>query len=98
MLNNFISNIRFRELLTCLILGLFLSVQHASAQTPPDGVLALRSDGYAYADYPGIFSPSDNDGMTIEIWFYITEAFPPEGMERERWILSNPNRNLCISR
>ena len=87
MFNNFISNIRFRELLTCLILGLFLSVQHASAQKPPDGVLALRPEGYAYADYPSIFSPFDDDGMTIEIWFYITEAFPPKGMERERWVL-----------
>ena len=87
MFNNFISNIRFRELLTCIMLGFLLSVQHAYAQKPPDGVLALRPEGYAYADYPGIFSPFDDDGITIEIWFYITEAFPPEGMERERWVL-----------
>ncbi|MFC1717849.1 LamG-like jellyroll fold domain-containing protein [Candidatus Poribacteria bacterium] len=57
---------------------------NASAESPPKGVLALRQGGYAYADYPGVFDDIGVEGITIEVWFYLT-AIPSEW--RELWVL-----------
>ncbi|MDE0043823.1 MAG: hypothetical protein OXT74_17410 [Candidatus Poribacteria bacterium] len=69
-------------------------VQHVIAQRElePSDVLELQPDGYAYADYPGVFDNANRDGITIEAWIYLTDI-PKDGhfttrLAREgRWII-----------
>ena len=57
------------------ILLVFLVTENTFAQPEevPRDVLELRPDGYAYADYPGVFDNANRDGITIEAWIYLTD-------------------------
>ena len=44
----------------------------AQHESVPRDVLELRPDGYAYADYPGVFDNAIRGGITIEAWIYLT--------------------------
>ena len=44
----------------------------APERVPPD-VFKAQEDGYLYADYPGVFDDAEGDGITIEVWIYLTE-------------------------
>ena len=57
------------------ILLVFLVTENTFAQPEevPRDVLELRPDGYAYADYPGVFNNANRDGITIEAWIYLTD-------------------------
>jgi hypothetical protein len=71
-----------RVILKALFLCL-IAFQQAIAQKPPAGVLALRPEGYAIADYPDVFDNAEEDGITIEAWFLLTDT--PK--DWERWVL-----------
>jgi hypothetical protein len=89
MHKNFVFRIGLHQLLISLILGWLLLAQQASALRPPAGVLALRPGGYAFADYPDAFDAFNKEGITIELWFYLTDI-PSEWSER--WFLiGKPN-------
>ena len=61
--------------IACFLVALYASAQ--PEEVPPD-VLELRPDGYAYADFPGVFDDISGDGITIEAWIYLT-ARPKDG-------------------
>ena len=44
----------------------------AQHESVPRDVLELHPDGYAYADYPGVFDNAIRGGITIEAWIYLT--------------------------
>ncbi|HIE26726.1 TPA: hypothetical protein EYP66_05530 [Candidatus Poribacteria bacterium] len=93
MRKNFVVRIGLQELLIGLILGWFLLAQQASALRPPAGVLVLRPGGYAFADYPDAFDAFNKEGITIELWFYLTDI-PSEWSER--WFLIGKPGNYFI--
>lgn len=93
MRKNFVFRIDLQELLMALILGCFLLAQQALALRPPAGVLVLRPGGYAFADYPGAFDAFNKEGITIEVWSYLTDI-PSEWSER--WFLIGKPGNYFI--
>jgi hypothetical protein len=56
-------------------------------------VLVLRPGGYAFADYPNAFDAFNKEGITIELWFYLTDI-PAEWSER--WFLIGKPGNYFI--
>jgi hypothetical protein len=82
------------SLISFITVLFLLTVQQALAQGPPDGVLALRPGGYAFADYPDMLNALADDGITIEAWFYLTDV-PSEW--REHCILISKPGSYAIT-
>lgn len=61
-----------------------LPIQQVSAEVPPGGVLAPQAGGYVFVKCPGVFDALNDEGITVEFWFYLTDA--PEDW-RDRWVL-----------
>lgn len=71
--------------ISVIIIGIILLLaQRSSALDAPAGVLQLKDGGYAFADYPEVFGGFSDDGITIELWFYLTD-YPKD--PNEQWIL-----------
>jgi len=67
-----------------IVLVWLLSNQQVSAEAPPEGVLAPRPEGYVFVDCPDVFDALNDEGITVEFWFYLTDM--PEDW-RDRWML-----------
>lgn len=70
-----------------------LPIQQSFAQIPPDSVFIPQQGDYAYADYPDVFDAFTNEGITIEIWFYLTKI---PIRNDERWVLIYKPNNYYI--
>lgn len=71
-----------------------LPIQQVSAEVPPRGVLAPRAGGYVFVDCPGAFDALNDEGITVEWWFYLTEV-PADW--QERWDLICKPHSYCYS-
>ncbi len=85
----------FYKTLWIILIAILLAAKTASAQheeVPPD-VFEAASDGFLYADYPGVFDDAEGDeafgdGITVEAWVYFT-GHPPDRMSPHsgHWII-----------
>ncbi len=67
-----------------LILVWSLFIQSSLAQRPPDKVFAPWPGGYVFVECPEVFDALNDEGITIEFWFYLTDA---PSKWRDRWVL-----------
>jgi len=80
--------------ISVLIIGIILLLaQWSPALDAPAGVLELKDGGYVFADYPEVFGGFDNDGITVELWFYLTD-YPKD--HKEEWILIDKPQSYLI--
>jgi len=76
-----------------LLLINLLIIQDSSAIDIPEGVYAPKEGGYVFADYPDVFDGFSNEGLTVEIWFYLTD-FPKD--TQEEWILIDKPKSYIM--
>lgn len=84
MRKNLFFRMGLQVLVISIVFAYFLLARQASAQKPPGGVLALCPGGYVSGDYPGVFDALNDEGITVEFWFYLTDL--PEDWQ-DRWVL-----------
>jgi len=71
-------------LLAILIAFSILFVKQSTSQEPPEGVLVLQPGGYAFTDQSMDFSAFTDEGITAELWFYLTDI-PKD--RTNRWLI-----------
>ncbi len=78
------------------VLMWFLPIHQVYAEVPPRGVLAPRPGGYVFADYPHVFDALNDEGITVEFWFYLTDM--PEDWRDRCVLLSKPGSYSVLIR
>ena len=91
-----IFGVDLQGLLIGIVLGYLILIQHTLAVEPPEGVLALREGGYVFADYPDVFDGFGREGLTIDVWFYITHV--PSDWKESRVLIDKPQSYLIAIR
>ena len=74
-----------KALIAILIAFSILFVKQLMAQEPPKGVLALQPGGYAFTNQSMDFSGFTDEGITVELWFYLTNI--PKDYREDIWLL-----------
>lgn len=78
------SNLAQEKNLAIYCILLIISCIQSTLSAPPDSVLVLNPGDYCVANYPEAFNAFTKEGITIELWFYLSDI-PLKNSER--WVL-----------
>jgi len=80
--------------LPILFLIILSFVNQAMAQEIPEGVLALQPGGYAFSEKTEDFSAFTEEGITAELWLYLTDI--PK-YRSERWPILEKSEEYSLA-